>query len=106
MYTVGPRSVRVISRELATPPLLAAAAFSGPARPPGLALWTSWGGCVTRGDPATVVCVRRCRCACAGGTQGFVARANGLPLGRVGSPSPRVAHQSGTSSVVAGSVRD
>ena len=29
MYTVGPRSVRVISRELATPPLLAAAAFSG-----------------------------------------------------------------------------
>ena len=29
MYTVGPRSVRVISRELATPPLLTAAAFSG-----------------------------------------------------------------------------
>ena len=29
MYTVGPRSVRVISRESATPLLLAAAAFSG-----------------------------------------------------------------------------
>ena len=29
MYTVGPRSVRVISRGSATPPLLSAAAFSG-----------------------------------------------------------------------------
>ena len=29
MYTVGPRSVRVISRESATPPLITAAAFSG-----------------------------------------------------------------------------
>ena len=46
------------------------------------------------------------RRACAWGTQGFVALTNGLPLVGVRSPSLRVAHQSGTSSVVAGSVRE
>ena len=58
MYTVGPRSVRVISRESATPLLLGAAAwFPGPARPPGLDTVDIMGGLCDPGDPATVVCV-------------------------------------------------
>ena len=51
MYTVGPRSVRVISRESATPLLLAAAAFSGPARPPGLDTVDIMGGLCDPGGP-------------------------------------------------------